>query len=85
MLSEKRGTPDAPEAVGDELYRQRTYELGIAEDDVYVATGSRNAPQAHGSAAEMLDSAAGRGPGVETLAAPGFVLTALRHFQDALT
>ncbi|MCO8275550.1 maleylpyruvate isomerase family mycothiol-dependent enzyme [Actinoplanes sp. TRM 88003] len=61
------------------------YEIGITADDVYVAAGSRTVPQVFGSAAEMLDSAAGRSPGLRTLQAPDFLLTALRHFRVALT
>ncbi|MFD2765310.1 maleylpyruvate isomerase family mycothiol-dependent enzyme [Micromonospora eburnea] len=38
------------------------YEIGVAEDDVFVAAGVDGDPQGHGAADEVLDSLTGREP-----------------------
>lgn len=54
------------------------YEIGVVEDDVFVAAGVDTAAQGHGDAAEVLDSLTGRGPDLtQALPAPESVLQSL--------
>jgi uncharacterized protein (TIGR03083 family) len=62
------------------------YDLGLEDDDVFVAAGSSGAVQGSGAAAEVLDSAAGRGTDLrQALDAPESARSAMIHFRDLLS
>ncbi|WP_428965017.1 maleylpyruvate isomerase family mycothiol-dependent enzyme [Micromonospora fluostatini] len=69
-----------PPAVTLELGDDATtrYEIGVDDDDVFVAAGATGDPHGSGSTTEVLDSLSGRGPELaEALRAPASVVAPL--------
>lgn len=61
------------------------YEIGVVEDDVFVAAGVDGEAQGHGSTVEVLDSLTGREPDLaRALRAPESVLQSLGVLRHAM-
>ncbi|GIJ22917.1 maleylpyruvate isomerase family mycothiol-dependent enzyme [Micromonospora lutea] len=61
------------------------YEIGVAEDEVFVAAGAKGAAQGHGAADEVLDSLTGRDPDLaQALTAPEPVHTSLGVLRQVM-
>ncbi|MFV2104591.1 maleylpyruvate isomerase family mycothiol-dependent enzyme [Micromonospora sp. LOL_024] len=71
------GNPPAATLVLRDTIKSR-YEIGVAEDDVFVVAGVDGDAQGHGAAGEVLDSLSGREPDLaQALTAPGPVRASL--------
>ncbi|MFI7025676.1 maleylpyruvate isomerase family mycothiol-dependent enzyme [Micromonospora sp. NPDC049900] len=61
------------------------YEIGVAEDDVFVAAGGVDDVQGHGTADDVLDSLTGREPDLAlALTAPAPVLASLGGLRQVM-